>query len=97
MAIETSTVTLPAYWASALVNGDTSSFSLNDDGGAEELAAMNTQIDALASAGWRVVDVCRDEDGDAQDPRFTWSYAVHGGTASGGDVLDYVILRERPA
>ena len=32
---------LPAYWASYLINGDATSFSLNDDGGDAEIAVID--------------------------------------------------------
>jgi hypothetical protein len=93
MTIETDTVTAPAIWASALVNGDYSSFSLDDDGGDAEIAAIEAFVTGLAEDGWQVIDVARDADGECEEPHFTWAYALHGGTASGGDVLDYTILR----
>jgi hypothetical protein len=84
-------ITLPAPWASALVNGDTSSF----DNDPKELAAYETQLAGLRSTGWEVVDVERDENGEALEPRFTNCYALYGGTAGAGDVLSYVIRRVR--
>lgn len=89
MAIETDTVTLPAYWASAIVNGDYSSFTLHDDGGDAETAACDSALEALADDGWRVVSTVEDSE------RFTWSFDLYGGTASGGDVCDYVVHRVR--
>jgi hypothetical protein len=80
MTIETDIVTLPAYWASALVNGDTS--GMDDD----EIADMEAQLDGLASEGWRVVSTVDDD-----EPRFTWSFNLYGGNCAGGDVLDYVV------
>ncbi len=89
MRVEVDTITAPSAWASALVNGDTSGL---DD---EDEKAMNAWESRLAARGWRVVDVARTrvEDGEyeMQEPRFTWSYAQYGGTARGGDVVDYVI------
>lgn len=95
--LEVDTITAPAFWASALVNGDLSSF---DSGTREEsereTAAYNAFVNRLAKDGWSVVDVARDEEtGEAQEPRFTWSYALYGGTARGGDVVDYVVHRHR--
>ncbi len=95
--IETDTVTLPACWASALINGDESSFSLDDDGGDAEIAAIDAALAPLTAEGWFVVDVARDEEtGESQEPWFTWSYDLYGGTAKGGEVLDYVIMRNIP-
>ena len=38
---------LPAHWASYLINGDASSFSLNDDGGDAEIATIDQLIDDI--------------------------------------------------
>lgn len=95
MKFRVDTVTLPAYWASALINGDYSSFSLNDDGGAAEIADLKREVAALAAEGWQIVDVARDEDGNVRDPRFTWQFSLYGGNCAGGDVLDYVIHNHR--
>src|SRR4051812_39171444 len=83
MTIECDTVTGPACFASALVNGDTSGLN------AVELAALEAFERKLLP--WYVVDVARDANGDGIEPWFTWSYDLHGGTARGGDVIDYVI------
>lgn len=90
MTLETDTVTAPAYWASALVNGDLS--GMED----EEIAAMEAYFGPLKAEGWYVVGVVRDEDGEGQEPWFTWSFDLYGGTAKGGDILDYVIHRQVP-
>lgn len=82
MAIEVDTVTAPDYWASYLVNGDHSGLE------SDEKAACDVWQEGLGD--WYVVDVARDESGEAQEPRFTWSYSLYGGTASGGSVVDYV-------
>jgi hypothetical protein len=71
-----------------LINGDTSAFSLDADGGEAEEAALSAWLVPLIAAGWRVVGVVEDSE------RFTWSYSLHGGTASGGDVCEYEIIRE---
>jgi hypothetical protein len=87
--IEVSEVTLPAYYASTFVNGD---FSGIDN--ADEVAHVQSIIDSLASDGWHIVDVKRDEEGNGDEPRFTWCYQLYNafGNASGGDVLDYVVF-----
>jgi hypothetical protein len=82
--IEVDMVTLPAHWVSALVNGDFSSFE-NDPA---ELAACRKSIADLAAEGWQVVSTV-----DNAEPFFTWHYRTYGGTAQGGDVLDYVVHR----
>jgi len=85
--VTTSTVTAPAYWASALVNGDDSGL---DD---KERAALEA---------WRsregfpnVVDVARDDDGEAFDARFTWHYDLYSPESGyrGGEVIDYVVIQ----
>lgn len=82
MTIETHTITFPAHWASAVVNGDESGL---DDA---EIARMNAWLEDELAGGWYVVSTTEDE------PRFTWSYDLYGGNADGGMVLDYVVHRE---
>ena len=79
------TTTLPAYWASALINGDYS--GLEDEAEAARCAA---KVEELADDGWSIVS-CEDE------ARFTWSYNLYdtGADCSGGDVLDYTIIRSK--
>jgi hypothetical protein len=85
--VEVDTITLPSSWASALVNGD---FSGLDDQEQDECMMM---IDKLAKQGWEVVDVARDENGEAEEPRFTWNYQIYNPNSQyrGGEVLEYVI------
>ncbi len=75
------TVTLPAHWASALVNGD---FSGLDD--PLDLAHCERAIERLAAAGLEVVDALEDTE------RFTWFYALYDpeSGAQGGIVCDYL-------
>lgn len=84
MAIKVETVTLPAFLASALVNGDESGLEDSD------MDCLNRVYEWLDKSKLTVVDVARDDDGNAMEPRFTWSFRLHFGDASGGDVLDYV-------
>ena len=86
--IKTSVVTLPSYWATALVNGDFSGLD------ADETCRCKAAIERLAP--WYVVDVVRDDNGEAKESRFTWHYGLYDPLAecSGGDVLDYVIHRQ---
>jgi hypothetical protein len=84
--IETDTITLPAAWASALVNGDYTSFDYDDDdAGAARCEAAEAE---LAADGWSIADT-------VGEPYFTWSYQLYDGGAdcSGGEVQDYTILR----
>jgi hypothetical protein len=78
--IETDTIAAPACWASALINGDCS--GLEDD----EVNAMNSWLAHLTCNGWQVVDTIG-------EPFFSWHYNTYGGTAQGGDLLGYTILR----
>jgi hypothetical protein len=87
--IEVGTVMLPAHYASAFVNGD---YSGLDD---REEKVVNALVAELAKGGWEIVDVVRDEDGNGEEPRFTWSYLLSGRYAYGGEVLDYVVHRVR--
>ena len=91
LPIELSEVTLPAYYASAFINGDFSGIETE-----EEVAHVQSIIDSLASDGWAIVDVKRDEEGNGEEPRFTWCYQLYNafGNASGGDVLDYVVHKQ---
>ena len=75
--IEVDTITGPNYWASYLVNGDASGLT------AEEKAACDAWQASIAP--WYVVST-----GDDQEPRFTWHFRLYGGTADGGDVIDYI-------
>jgi hypothetical protein len=93
MTFEISTITLPAHWASALVNGDESSFDRADPYDAADLAAMDEVASDLASEGWCVDDVARDADGEPVEPRFTWMGGLYGGVAPGIHVLKYTIVR----
>ena len=81
--MEQSTVTLPSYWACALINGDAS--GLEDD----EAARCDAAAAALAADGWEIVDTVEDSE------RFTWSYDLYDPDAGvrGGDVMDYVVLK----
>jgi hypothetical protein len=85
MATQTDTVTLPAYWAPALINGDFS--GLEDD--PVEAARCRAIIREYEAEGWGFVG-CEDE------PRFTWNYDLYdpGATSRGGDVLEYTISRQ---
>ena len=81
--IEQDTLTLPASWASYLINGDESGMS-----DAAEVARMKAAEGDLENAGWRFAS-CDDE------PRFTHRYRLYdpGAECTAGDVLEYMILR----
>ena len=81
MPLMTDSVTLPAAWASYLINGNPDTLE------PAERQAADTRLQQLHSDGWSVVGTEDDE------PRFTWRYEMYGGTAHGGDVMDYVVLK----
>lgn len=83
MNIEVDTITLPAYWASAIINGDYSGI----DNEAEALRCRAKGAE-LAKGGWSIAA--------AGEPYFTWSYQVHdpGATCTGGDVIEYTMTRK---
>jgi hypothetical protein len=83
-----STVTLPAHWASFLVNGDASGLEPG------EASRITQHLDNVLEPDWRVIDVSRDGEGEALEPRFTWSFRLHGSDAEGGNVLDFITRRE---
>lgn len=81
--MRTETITGPAHWASALVNGDYSGLS-------DEEAAWCRAWYADLGDGADVV-------GCAEEPRFSWHYDLHANGhcpvgVTGGDVIDYVVL-----
>lgn len=88
-AWETERVTLPASWASALVNSD--GLGLEDDAG--DAAACRAWIAEAAEEGWRVVDVARGVEENDEDPWFSANAGLHGSPYSGADLLTNV--RER--
>ena len=83
-------ITLPAFWASALINGDYTGFDYDADTkrAMAELARCEEKETELAAEGWWVVD-CEAE------PRFTWHYRLYdpGADCVGGEVLEYTIMR----
>lgn len=74
------TITAPAYWASALVNGDYSSLDVSEASHLRAWMKDNCVVSVLSLAG------------DDQESRFTKHYRLYDPLAecSGGDVLDYV-------
>jgi hypothetical protein len=80
------TITLPAYWASALINDDYSGLEDHDPA---EAARCRAVVADLAADGWYVG--CDVDDTE----RFTWYYRLYdpGAECDGGNVLDYTILK----
>lgn len=82
--LEVDDATGAAAWASYLVNGDDSGLEAGEKALADAWAAR--------LAPWYVVDVVRNESGEAQEARFSWSFgAITGNDCAGGELLDYVI------
>ena len=54
MTEETVELTYPAYWASAMINGDTSGLNESDE------KAVSETLELLASDGLMIVDVSED-------------------------------------
>jgi hypothetical protein len=79
-------ITLPASWASALINDD---YSGLDDQCPTEAARCRARVDQIAADGWSIVSDVEDSE------RFTWYYRLYdpGADCDGGNVIDYVILR----
>lgn len=88
---ETDTADAPEYWASYIINGDASGFSLEntpDDPECDRriIAECDAWLERLAVQGWRVVGCS----GESHEGRFRfagrgWLYA---------DLLTYQLLRE---
>ena len=76
MSLDFDVITLPAFLACALINGDESGLEESDERVLSDVLAM------LRENKWEVIDVVRDADGNAEESRFTWSYRLYGGDAS---------------
>lgn len=83
MKLLTRTVTAPAAWASALVNGDQSSLT------AEDVVALNAWRKRELAPGESVVGT-----GDGE-PYFSKAYWLYDDRFSAGDVLEYQTLRSK--
>lgn len=79
MTIETETYTLPAYWASYLINGDHS--GLEDS----EIQEADSFMASLEADGWYCVDASQDSD---------FSYS-NDATDTGGDVAEFTFHRSK--
>jgi hypothetical protein len=91
----TETVVAPDAWACALVNGDRTGL---DEREAQLCEAFETD---LATDGWAVYDVVRDDEGEPCEPWFTWNYRVFvpgaDGACEGGMMRDYIIASCNPS
>lgn len=84
---EFETITGPAFLASALVNGDTSGLSCTEL--CEDYPAFLRYAE-----GYEIVGIATDPDtGESMEPWFTWNYDLYGGTARGGNVIDYIAMK----
>jgi hypothetical protein len=85
-------ITLPAAWASALINDDLTGLDQ------QEARLCEFAVRSLARDGLRVFDLADDpETGEPCEPRFTWQYRLYSQDHSadaplGGDVLDYIAI-----
>lgn len=77
MTIETDSIILPAFLASALINGDTSSLSDADE------TMLNDVHELCARKGWRIVD--------CGEPFFSYSGRTAIGSFS-GELAEYTIF-----
>jgi hypothetical protein len=81
MSIEVTQEVGPSHWASYLINGD--------DSGLEEHEVKACDAWQQSLAPFYVVSTADEE------PWFTWHYRVHGGDAEGGEVITYILHRQR--
>lgn len=81
--VDTLTITAPSYWASAIINGDSSALSNAED------ERCTKFLNDLSADGWTIVDAKEGTE------RFTNSYHLYdrGAGVSGGDVMDYQAIR----
>jgi len=75
----------PAYWASYLVNGDSSGLDARE-------IDLADKWQARVSPAF-VVAVATDKHGLHESPYFSWSYGAIAGddSCAGGDLLDYIL------
>lgn len=86
--IDVDVITLPYDWANALIN------DCYDGLDANEIALYEDYMEQYYSKGWYVVSVAYDEDGEPQEPRFTNSFDLYGGSCRAGMVIDFIIHKE---
>lgn len=79
MALEVDAVIGPACFASALINGDRSGLTEDEERLLEAFLAR-----------WQKHTFV-----DCGEPFFSWSYSFHGGGYLGGDLVEYTTLIER--
>jgi hypothetical protein len=73
----------PAYWASYLVNGDSSGLE------PDELLEADKWRESILP--YHVQDIKRDQNGEPEDPYYSINFDLHSGTDfEGGNVVDYV-------
>jgi hypothetical protein len=75
----------PAYWASYLVNGDSSGLDQREIDLADKWQAGHAPA--------YVVSVATDENGLHESPYFSWHYGLISGDDScgGGELVDYIL------
>ena len=82
MAIICDTITAPIFWASHLVNGDSSGMIEED---MKDCAKFEKYLE---TENWRVVGIVEDSE------RFTWNGHLYFSSTQGITVCDYEIFRE---
>ena len=74
-----------SYWASSFINGDASGMDDEEIQAADAWFEKNDVLD--------VIDVARDEDGEAMEPYFANWYGVHADPRfQGGELIEYVVV-----
>lgn len=87
MSIETTTIKAPSHWASYFINGDASGLTDKEQ----------AQADAwLAREQVEIIDVADDENGEPQEPHFSWNVQLYAPEVDyrGGDLLEYVAINQ---
>ena len=74
-----------SYWASYFINGDASGMEDEEIQAADAWFEKNEVLD--------VIDVARDEDGEAVEPFFSGNYDLYADPRfRGGDLIEYVVI-----
>jgi len=80
MKRETDIIMGPPSFACAAINGDMSGFEVGEEQEYLEWLAFNVPD------GWDIVDV-------SDEPGFSWNCRAHGLPWSGGDLVEYTIMK----
>lgn len=78
-----------ACWASYFVNGDDSGLSPDEKRMADAWLAKELYLE-----GERIIDVRRNDDGEGEEPWFSWHFDLYTGyDCRGGELITYVAMR----